>query len=107
MGQQGALSREYRGKRVVVWPAYLDASLSRGEGRKLPRREAVRRPRIEEIVEAAERLGLNPVVEEAEYPRRWWEQRRRVVVDKMGSKLETLRAIAAEIRRLRERRRPA
>lgn len=99
------MSREYRGRRVVVWPAYLDASLSRGEGRRIPLREAVRRPRAEEIVEAAKRLGLNPEVEEARHPRRWWEQRQRVVVDKLGSKLQTLRALAAEVQRVRDERR--
>ena len=99
------MSREYKGKRIVVWPAYIDSTRSRGEGRKIARREAVPRPRIEEIVEAAERLGLNPEVEDARYPRSWWEDRQRVIVDKMGSKLETLRAIAAEIRRIREEKR--
>jgi len=98
------LSREYRGRRVVVWPAYIDATLSRGEGRKVPIRDAVRKPRVDEIVEAAKRLGLNPEVEDAKHPRRWWEQRQRVIVDKLGSKLETLRAVAAEVRRIREER---
>ncbi len=99
------MSRELRGKRVVVWPAYLDSTLSRGEGRKIPRREAVRRPRPEEIVEAAKRLGLNPVLEEARYPRRWWDQKKRIIVDRAGSKLETLRLIAKELRRLRDEKR--
>ncbi len=99
------MSREYRGKRVVIWPSNIDASKSRGEGRKIPKRDAVPRPRVEEIVEAAQRLGLNPEVEDARYPRAWWEDRQRVVVDKLGSKLETMRAIAREIRRIREERR--
>ncbi|KSW11846.1 signal recognition particle [Pyrodictium occultum] len=99
------MSREYKGRRVVVWPVYIDSSASRGEGRKVPLRDAVRKPRVEEIVKAAQRLGLNPEVEEARYPRSWWENTKRVVVDKMGSKLNTLKAIAAEIRKLREERR--
>ena len=99
------MSREYRGKRVVVWPVYIDSSASRGEGRKIPLRDAVRRPRVEEIVEAAERLGLHPEVEEARYPRNWLDQKKRVIVDKAGSKLETLRLIAREVARLREERR--
>jgi len=99
------VSREYRGRRIVVWPVYLDAAASRGEGRKIPLRDAVRRPRVEEIVEAAERLGLHPEVEEARYPREWWSQDKRVVVDKVGSKLETLKRLAREIARLREERR--
>ncbi|ABM79981.1 signal recognition particle protein Srp19 [Hyperthermus butylicus] len=99
------MSKEYRGRRIVLWPANIDSTLSRSEGRKIPLRDAVRKPRVEEIVEAANRLGLNPTVEEAAYPRSWWEQRKRVVVDKVGSKLNTLRMIAQEVKKLREERR--
>jgi signal recognition particle subunit SRP19 len=96
------MSREYRGKRIVVWPIYIDSTASRGEGRKIPLSSAVRKPRVEEIVEAAERLGLHPEVEDARYPRQWWEQRKRVIVDKVGSKLKTLKMIAEEIKKIRE-----
>ncbi|MET1128317.1 MAG: signal recognition particle protein Srp19 [Thermoproteota archaeon] len=99
------MSRRYQGKRVVVWPAYIDATKTRREGRKLPLSESIRRPRVDEIVEAARRLGLNPEVEQARYPRDWLEERERVVVDKRGSKLETLRLIAREVAKLREERR--
>ena len=86
----------------MLWPVNIDAAASRGEGRKVPRSIAVRRPRVEEIVEAARRLGLNPVVEDSRYPRKWWEQKQRIIVDKMGSKLETLKAIAEMVKKLRE-----
>jgi signal recognition particle subunit SRP19 len=98
------LSREYRGRRIVLWPINIDSTATRGEGRKIPLRYAVRRPRVEEIVEAAKLLGLNPVVEDARYPRRWWEQRQRIVVDKLGSKLRTLIEIAKAVNELREKR---
>ncbi len=102
-GRGGRVSREYRGKRIVLWPANIDSTLSRSEGRKIPRKEAVRKPRVEEIVEAAKRLGLNPSVEDARYPRKWWEQKQRVVVDRAGmSKIEVLKMIAREVERLRE-----
>ncbi len=99
------MSRRYKGKRIVLWPINIDATATRGEGRKIPLRYAVRKPRVEEIVEAARELGLNPEVEEARYPRKWWEQKQRIVVDKMGSKLRTLIAIAEAVRKLRERKR--
>lgn len=99
------MSREYKGRRIVVWPVYLDAAASRSGGRKIPLRDAVRRPRVEEIIEAAKRLGLNPEVEGARYPRSWWENTRRILVDKMGSKLSTLKALALEIRKIREEKR--
>ncbi len=97
------MSREYRGKRIVVWPAYIDATLSRSEGRKIARKEAVRKPRVEEIVEAAKKLDLNPEVEDARYPRQWWVQKQRVIVDKKGGKLEILRMIAREIENMRKK----
>lgn len=88
----------------MLWPVNIDASATRSEGRKISIKDAVRKPRIDEIVEAAKRLGLNPEVEESRYPRAWWAERRRVIVDKVGSKLNTLRLIASEIKKLREER---
>jgi len=96
------LSREYKGKKIVVYPQYLDSTKSRKEGRRLSLKYAVSSPRIDEIVEAAESLGLNPVVEEdKKYPRNWWLSTGRVVVDKQGSKLNTLKLIAEKIRKIR------
>lgn len=101
-------SRDFKGKRVVVWPVYLDSNASRGMGRKIPKSRAVPNPKIREIVEAARSLGLNPVVEEKAYPRGWWTYTERVVVDKIGSKRRTLLAIADRIRdmRLKKGKRP-
>ncbi len=95
-----------RKDKYVVWPAYLDASLPRRLGRRVPLELAVRSPSLREIAEAAEALGLNPEVdEEARYPRLWWSKphRGRVLVDKRGSKEEVLRAIAAEVKKRRAR----
>ncbi len=97
------MSRRFKGKRVILWPINIDATATRGEGRKIPLKHAVRKPRVEEIVEAAKMLGLNPEVEEARYPRKWWEQKQRIIVDKMDSKLKTLIAIAEAVKKLRER----
>ncbi|MCX8196505.1 MAG: signal recognition particle protein Srp19 [Acidilobaceae archaeon] len=96
-------SRELKGKRVVVWPAYIDELASRREGRKIARVKAVRRPSVEEIVQAAKLLGLNPEVEQKRYPRAWWEQDARVIVDKRGPKRQILEIIASKIAKLRKR----
>jgi len=96
-----------RKDKYVVWPAYLDSTIPRRLGRRLPEDLAVRRPSLREIVEAAEALNLNPEVDdEARYPRLWWskQHRGRVLVDKRGSKSEVLRAIAEEIKKRRSRR---
>lgn len=90
--------REYKDRRITIWPIYIDSSEPRGQGRRLPLGESVRKPRVEEILEAAEELGLNPERIEASYPRKWWSIREAVLVDKKGSKREILRAIASKIR---------
>ncbi|MCS7107488.1 MAG: signal recognition particle protein Srp19 [Acidilobaceae archaeon] len=96
-------SREFKGRRVVIWPSYLDEAASRGKGRRVAKELSVRRPTVEEIVQAAKLLGLNPQVEEKAYSRAWWEERLRVVVDKRGSKGEVLKSIALKVQELRRK----
>ncbi len=99
------MSREYRGKRIVIYPSYIDSSLPRRLGRRVPREAGVPRPSIREIAEAAEELGLNPVVEEdARHPRTWFTHRGRVIVDKVAPKQRVLRMIAERILERRRRR---
>ncbi|MET1159777.1 MAG: signal recognition particle protein Srp19 [Thermoprotei archaeon] len=95
------MSRDYKGERIVVYPQYLDAKKTRREGRRLSRDIAIPHPKVEEIVKAAEMLGLDPIVEESKYPREWWETSKRIVVKKVDSKLNTLKLIAQKIRELR------
>ncbi len=100
-------SRDYINKRIVLWPVYIDSTKPRGKGRKISKRDAIPRPRIEEIVEAAEILGLQPIVEDKNYPRLWWEQEKRVVVLKKYPRQELLRRIARKIKEIREARKRA
>ncbi|QOR94312.1 signal recognition particle protein Srp19 [Thermosphaera chiliense] len=97
------MSREYRGRKTILYPAYIDSTLSRSEGRRIPSSSAVPSPSIEEIYNAAAKLGLNPVVEnDKAYPGRWWVKGR-VVVDKKYGKIDLLKKIAAEIKESRAR----
>lgn len=96
-----ALGRERKGKRVVVWPSYIDESIPRSMGRRISKSKAVRRPTVEEIRVAAQALNLYPVVEQSRYPRAWWEVQARVVVDKVASKRRVLELIASKIAELR------
>ncbi|AFL66919.1 signal recognition particle protein Srp19 [Desulfurococcus amylolyticus] len=94
------MSRDNKGRRIVVYPAYIDSKKSRSEGRKISLSKAVPNPSIKEIIEASERLGLNPLYEEKHYPR-LKGVKGRVLVDKKSGKLEILRMIADEIRKMR------
>lgn len=95
------LSREYRGRKIVIYPQYLDSNKTRSEGRKISLKYAVPNPRVEEIVKAAEKLGLEPLVEEKKYCREWWSSFQRIVVNKIDSKLKTIREIALKIKEMR------
>lgn len=93
-----------KGEKIVIWPAYLTAGKTKGEGRIVSRRNAVKSPKIEEIEKAARMLDLEPVVEkEKAYPKTHWLQSGRVRVNKAGRKGESVKEIAKGIKEIRER----
>lgn len=89
-------------KRIIIWPPNIDSQKSRADGRKIAQKFAVPSPTLEEIEEAARRLGLNPEVEKGKaYPKEWWSYHGRVIVDKPKPKSIILREVAAEIKKMR------
>jgi signal recognition particle subunit SRP19 len=81
--------------KYVVWPVYFDKSLSKLEGRKVPKKNAVEKPSIDDIAKAAKSLGLNPILEKnVAYPSRHWKKEGRVLIDKKDSKSKLLKQIA-------------
>jgi signal recognition particle subunit SRP19 len=88
----------------VIWPAYLDAGLSRSEGRRVPRSVAVEEPTVDEIARAAGQVGYDVVVErEKTYPREYTPRGRVLVQDTDDAgKSDLLQAIAAYVTALRE-----
>lgn len=80
---------------LVLWPHYFDAQLTRADGRRVPKENAVRSPKAGHIAEAAKSLGLEPVLEkEAAHPAGWWRPSGRVLVQRRWGKQETLKRIA-------------
>jgi signal recognition particle subunit SRP19 len=87
----------------VIWPAYLDADLTRSEGRRVPEDLAVREPTVDEIAEAVGQVGYDAVVErDKTYPREY-EPRGRVLVKDAddASKSDLLGAVAAYLEAIR------
>jgi signal recognition particle subunit SRP19 len=81
--------------KYVIWPVYFDKSLSKLEGRKVPKKNAVEKPSIDDIAKAAKSLGLNPILEKnVAHPSRHWKNEGRVLIDKKDSKSKLLRQIA-------------
>ncbi len=93
-----------KGEKIVIWPAYLMAGKTKGEGRIVSRRNAVKSPKIEEIEKVARMLDLEPVVEKGKaYPKTHWLQSGRVLVNKTGRKGEIVKKIAMAIKEIREK----
>jgi signal recognition particle subunit SRP19 len=87
----------------VIWPAFLDADLSRSEGRRVSRSLAVREPTVDEIAKAVQQVGYDAVIErDKTYPREY-EPRGRVLVKGAddASKSDLLGAVAAYLDALR------
>ncbi|MFB6129834.1 MAG: signal recognition particle subunit SRP19 [Salinigranum sp.] len=88
----------------VIYPAYLDASLSRSEGRRVPVDAAVEDPTVDEIARAVQQVGYDAVVEGDKTYSREFEPRGRVVVKgaEDASKNDLVQAVAAYVTILRE-----
>jgi len=90
-----------RGK-LVIWPAYIDLTKSRSNGRIISKKSSVKEPKLKEIEKAAAMLGLDPEVEaDKAYPKSWWEVSGRVMVDNKGPKTVIAKQIAGAIKEMR------
>ncbi len=87
----------------VIWPAFLDANLTRGEGRRVSRDVAVEDPTVDEIATAVQQVGYDAVIErDKSYPREY-ETRGQVLVKDAGdaTKSDLLEAVAAYVGAIR------
>jgi signal recognition particle subunit SRP19 len=88
--------------KAIIWPVYFDQTKTRKKGRRVPRSLAVPCPSIEEIREAALRLGLKPEVSpDSGYPRVPWQKIGMVKVEKEMTKEQTITRIAKQLTKTR------
>ena len=89
-------------EKVIIWPAYFDVARSRENGRRVPKSIAVASPKIAEVKEAAEKLSLVcEVFPDAGYPKSSWLKTGMVLVEKKGSKNQTITMIAKKLSNMR------
>lgn len=87
---------------VILWPAYFDAKVSRKDGRRVPLRDAIQKPSVDDLLAACRKLGFEAEKVEASYPRTWFRKSGYVVV-KTGVKLSKhslIRKVAAGLREI-------
>ncbi|MEM2952872.1 MAG: signal recognition particle subunit SRP19/SEC65 family protein [Candidatus Bathyarchaeia archaeon] len=89
-------------EKVILWPAYFDSTKARDEGRKIPKNLAVPSPKISELKEAIEKLGLeHELVLEASYPKTPWLKTGMILVTKKETKNQMMKKIAKQLLKIR------
>jgi signal recognition particle subunit SRP19 len=88
--------------KIILWPVYFDATKTRTDGRKVPKKLAVPAPKLEELQIATKQLGLQPeVVSDAAHPNSPWRKTGLLTVPKTEPKNETLKRVAESLSKLR------
>jgi len=88
---------------LIFWPQYFDLKKTRSQGRRLPKNLAIEKVSIEEVAAAAKRLEYQVQIEPIlKYPKSWWEESGRVLINTKGKKKsKVIKEIAKEIKKMR------
>ena len=85
-------------EKAIIWPVYFDINKSRKEGRRLPKNQSVIAPKILEIKEAADRIGLESEVNlEARFPKYHWAKTGMLVIEKGEPKEVIIKKLAKHL----------
>jgi signal recognition particle subunit SRP19 len=89
-------------EKIIIWPAYFDQARTRKAGRRVAKSLAVPSPKILEVQEAAQKLGLDfEVVADKGYSKVPWVQAGMLLVEKQGSKEQIISRIAKQLLKAR------
>lgn len=88
--------------KAIIWPIYFDCNKTRQEGRRVPKNQAVIAPKIVEIKEAADKLGLqNEINLEAHFPRMPWVKSGMLLVEKKEPKEAIIKKLAKQLAKIK------
>ncbi len=91
-----------RKDRIVLWPVYFDSTKSRSEGRKVSKKLAVDKPKLDEVKRAVEKIGFTPdVLADAVFPQATWQKVGLLSVPKKTPKNQFLKRVAKELLNVR------
>jgi signal recognition particle subunit SRP19 len=88
--------------KAIIWPIYFDTNRTRKEGRRVCKNLAVQSPRIDELKQAVDKLGLkNEINIEAHFPRTHWAKTGMLLVEKKEAKQAIIQKIAKQLVRIK------
>jgi signal recognition particle subunit SRP19 len=91
-----------RQDKIIVWPAYFDSTKTRKDGRRIAKSLAVPSPKILEIKDVAEKIGLEcDLVPDAGYPKTSWLKTGMLLVKKKEPKDQIIRNVAKQLLKIR------
>ena len=88
--------------KAIIWPIYFDTNKTRKEGRRVPKNCAVQSPKIAEIKEAADKLGLqNEINLESHFPKMPWAKTGMLLVEKNEAKEKIIQKLAKQLMKIK------
>ncbi len=88
--------------KAIIWPIYFDINKSRQEGRRVPKNCAVQSPKILEIKEAADKIGLqNEINVEAHFPKMPWAKTGMLLIEKQEPKEKIIQKLAKQLLKIK------
>jgi signal recognition particle subunit SRP19 len=89
-------------EKIIIWPAYFDQTKTRNDGRRVPKSLAVSSPKLLEVQEAAQKLGLEfEVAADKGYSKTPWVKMGMLLVEKKGSKEQVISRLAKQLLKAR------
>lgn len=86
------------GTERILYPCYFNSTLTRAEGRRIPKTLALKSPKIQDIERAARKIGISgAVIEPNSHPAHWLHREGRLRLSWEGSKESLIRKIAKNI----------
>jgi signal recognition particle subunit SRP19 len=93
--------------KAIIWPIYFDSSKTRKKGRRVPKNLAVQSPKITELKEATDKLGLkNEINLEAHFPKMPWAKSGMLLVEKNEAKEKIIQKIAKQLMKIKNQQQP-
>jgi signal recognition particle subunit SRP19 len=88
--------------KIIIWPAYFDLTKTRRDGRQISKSLAVPSPKILEIKDAADKIGLEcELVPDAGYPKTPWLKTGMLLVKKKKPKGQIVKNVAQQLLKTR------
>ena len=87
---------------IILWSVYFDSTKTRSEGRRISKKLAVDKPRLDEVKRALERMGFRPnILADAAFPQAPWQKIGSLSIPKKGPKNQFLKRVAKELLNIR------